>query len=187
LAADLHDLIIQRVFALGLSLSSLASQNRELAPQLEQLIDDSDRIIRELRGVIFSLNRDDLPDDARSRVTDLVHEASGVLHFTPHLEFSGPLDRAAPERIDEMLAVVREALNNVARHARASSASVVVTATPTTLRLTVTDDGIGTSDPDHRGNGGRDFHDSAHRWGGQATVTPAENAGTTLEWAIPID
>jgi signal transduction histidine kinase len=187
IAGDLHDLTIQRVFALGLMLQSAVGREPSLAPYLDPLIDETDRIIRELRRVIFGITPDREVSDLRSQVTDLVQESARSLTFRPELEFEGPVDHVAWEEMSaDLLATLREALSNVARHARASSATIRLAAVDDDLRLTVTDDGVGFPPGGRAGHGLKNFRYRAERWGGSASVTSTPGAGTTLRWQVPL-
>lgn len=186
IAGDLHDLTIQRVFALGLMLQSTASRRPELAKDLDPLVDDTDRIIRELRGVIFGMTHDPQVTDLRSQVTTVVRESERSLGFAAHLEFRGPVDEVAWDLLaPDALATLREALSNVAKHARASAVLVLVSASPDELTLTISDDGRGLSERTRRGEGLRNYGKRAERWGGTCKVTSAKGMGTTVEWRVP--
>src|SRR6266536_1213771 len=138
IARDLHDHVIQRLFAAGLSVQSVASGlgADPHARRLGQVVGDIDDTIRQIRTSIFELRGSLAPQigDARGRVVDLVAELRASLDIAPQLRFTGPLDSLVPEPVvDDMLAVVREALTNVARHAHATSVEVEITATPREL------------------------------------------------------
>jgi signal transduction histidine kinase len=187
IAAYLHDLTIQRIFALGLMLQSTVGRQPALAGELNPLIDETDRIIRELRGVIFGITPDRDVAGLRSRVTDLVQDSARSLGFTPALVFLGPVDDEALEPLlPELLATLREALSNVSRHARATTASVDVAATEGGLRLTVKDNGVGISTDSRAGDGLSNFRTRAERLGGTSTIASAPETGTTLEWQVPV-
>lgn len=185
LAADLHDRSIQRLFALGLSLTSLANRNPELAPILMQLIDETDRGIRELRGIIFDLSHDD-ETSMRHGIGQVVQESARVLGFTPAIEIRGPVDQVSDEGLTrEVVAVLREALSNVARHARASTVRVLVNTDGHELHLLVSDDGVGLSGGPP-GNGTRNMEARAARLGGSFELR-TDGSETSLEWRVPID
>lgn len=193
MAADLHDLTIQRVFGLGLRLSSTAARRPDLVPLLDPLIDETDDIIRELRGVIFGIRRDAATTGGlRARITDLAADSGRALGFAPVLGFDGPLDSAVDDRVAaEVLAVVREALSNVSRHAHASSASVDVALSKDelgpVLAVTVTDDGVGIGGPRRVGHGMENLRQRAARLGGTLAVAPASpTGGTRLCWQVPL-
>lgn len=187
LAADLHDLSIQRLFALGLSMSAAASRNPEMRAVLHGFVDETDRIIRELRGIIFDISHAKAPDSLRAGVGALVNESSRALGFSPSVEFRGPVDQATSAEItEEMLAVLREALSNVARHAHASRAEVVVSAGEGLMRLSVADDGNGLAPSMVNGNGIVNMQARAARLGGEASVTSGTEGGTTLSWTVPL-
>ena len=187
IAAYLHDLTIQRVFALGLMLQSTAGRQPMLAPELSPLIDETDRIIRELRGIIFGITPDRDLAGLRSQVTDLVQESARSLGFTPELTFHGPVDEQALEQfLPELLATLREALSNVARHAQASKASVYVAATREGLQLLVTDNGVGIAADVRHGNGLGNFRARAERLGGTSTIESTPEQGTVLDWRVPV-
>ncbi|MGK5110476.1 MULTISPECIES: CHASE3 domain-containing protein [unclassified Geodermatophilus] len=188
MAADLHDLTIQRVFGLGLGLSSLSRRHAQLAPAVLPLIEETDRIIRELRTVIFDLGRSEVADTLRGRVIDVAEESARVLGFTPSLEFSGAVDTLASDAAGaEVLAALREALSNTARHAGATQAEVCLAAQDGRLWLTVTDNGVGLRPESTRGNGLANLQARAQRLGGTADVRPGpQGTGTVVEWEVPL-
>ncbi|MGY1633500.1 CHASE3 domain-containing protein [Geodermatophilus sp. SYSU D01186] len=190
MAADLHDRTIQRVFGLGLQLASAGRRRPELAPVADPLIEETDRIIRELRTVIFELNRrgSDAGESLRGRTIGVVEDGARALGFTPSLEFSGPVDTVVPEETSvEVLAVLRESLSNVARHARATRTDVCLQVRDGVLELTVQDDGVGVESAAPRGNGLANLHARARRLGGQAGVGPApDGGGTVVSWRVPV-
>ncbi len=117
----------------------------------------------------------------------LLGEYAGILGFQPVLRVSGPVDRAlVPEAGTHVLSSLREALSNVARHARASAVSVELTASSAWFRVRVTDDGVG-FDPAGvaRGDGIDNLDSRAADLGGHATFASAPGEGTVLEWVIP--
>ncbi|HVC14405.1 MAG TPA: CHASE3 domain-containing protein [Acidimicrobiales bacterium] len=184
LAADLHDRSIQRMFALGLSLSSLSKRHPELSPDLGPLVDETDRGIRELRGIVFNLTRDD-ETTLRHGIDQMVRESVRALGFAPEVEVRGPVDQVADESlVQEFLAVLREALSNVARHAHASGVQITVSTDGDGLRLVVSDNGVGLSEGPP-GHGIRNMEARATRLGGTFDLRPGA-AGTVLEWGVPV-
>ena len=190
LARDLHDRVIQRLFATSLSLQATAtlSTDARVAGRIDAAIDDLDATIREIRTVVFALQRGRRPDDLRDAALDLCRASARVLGFEPAVGFDGPVDTLTSDEVaDDLLATLREALANVARHAGASAVRVDLSATGM-LELRVTDDGRGLPDGVALlGDGLRNMAARAERWGGPLEIAPAEPNGTTVRWRVPLD
>jgi len=191
IARDLHDTVIQRLFAVGLSLQGAASR-AGADPALErmrQAIDDIDDTIRDIRSAIFALHtRRPGGASLRDDVIAIVGEATRPLGFEPSVTFDGPIDSAASDAMHEHLAAtLREALSNVAKHASATKVSVDVTIAASDLVLFVADDGIGLGDPVGSGNGLANMRERAEALGGSCVVRSTGAGGTILEWRVPVD
>ncbi|QSE85510.1 CHASE3 domain-containing protein [Rhodococcus koreensis] len=191
MAADLHDVTLQRVFGLGLALTSLGVRHPRLSADLDPLIDETDSIVRGLRAVIFDLNcgaaaaRSGEEGSLSAEVSEIVDNSAAALGFTPDVIVEGPVDRYfGREAGPELQAVLREALSNVARHAQASVCSVRVAADDDGLVLTVSDNGTGVAAGAAHGQGLTNIRSCAERLGGHADFRDPEQ-GTTVEWAIP--
>ncbi|WP_456249827.1 GAF domain-containing protein [Longispora urticae] len=185
IARDLHDVVIQRLFAAGMQLQSAArlADRPEVADRIDAVVDDLDGTIRDIRGAIFEL-RAPAAADLRTRVRDLVEEAGTTLGLRPTLTLDGPVDSAVPDKIrPDLLAVLREALSNVARHARAGRVAVTLRVAPDGLTLTVVDDGVGGAVP--RG-GLLNLAERAEGLGGGFEVADVEPTGTRLTWWVPV-
>jgi len=188
IARDLHDTVIQRMFASGLSLQSMLPTVPETAKvKIERILDDQDDAIRELRTAIFGLaSKRSAGRTVRVVVNDLVDESARVLGFRPTLHMSGVLDTIDEATTAEVAAVTREALSNVARHARARKVEVSLKNADGELSLVVSDDGEGIPASHRLGSGLLNMHDRAERLGGGCGVTSAAGAGTTVRWQIPV-
>jgi signal transduction histidine kinase len=187
IARDLHDVVIQRLFATGLQLQTAArlSIKPEVVERVSRSVDDLDTTIRDIRSAIFELRA---PANAalRTRLRSLVESATGTLGFRPALVLDGPIDSAVPERArGDLLAVVQEALSNVARHARASSVRVAVSVGADGLSVVVRDDGVGPDGVNERG-GLINLRERAEGYRGTFAVRPGTTGGTELEWRIPL-
>ncbi|MCW2720913.1 GAF domain-containing protein [Pseudonocardia sp.] len=190
IAADLHDHVIQRLFAAGLSLQSVAKQLGTDTPAGERIaenITNLDQTISQIRTTIFQLNRTTgaVASGLRGRVLDVLADVTPALGFSPETRFSGPLQSSVPDDIGEdLVAVLREALSNIARHAHARSA-VVDISVHDELTLRVVDDGVGIPATTRR-SGLANMTARAERHGGTLHVGRGERAGTTLCWTVPI-
>ena len=187
IARDLHDVVIQRLFATGLQLQGVASVagSSEIGTRLEAAVDDLDTTIKAIRGTIFELqpSRD---DSLRAEVRGLVREYEPVLGFTPTVTTSGPVDTAVPAVVrDQLLPVLREAVSNVARHAHAEQAQIEVQVSATELCLSVSDDGVGLGEP-RTESGLRNVRRRATQLGGSVELRAGETSGTTLVWRVPL-
>ena len=185
---DLHDLVIQRLFAIGLTLENAARMavRPEVSSRITAAVDDIDVTIREIRRSIFELGsgRGTLVE-LRTELGGIVEEHAVVLGFRPTWHTEGPVDSAVPEEVrPHLLAVLREALSNTARHAKASSVDVSVTVGDEVV-LTVADDGVGIPD-DVRMSGLRNMADRAAEAGGRFEVMAGLDGGTTLRWSAPV-
>jgi len=191
IAHDLHDTVIQRLFATGLSLQSTIRmiQTPEALRVIHTAVDDLDDTIRQIRTAIFAL--EPLPVGRRSpstRVAELCAESVRSLGFEPSVSVSGPIDTEVSEHVTgHMLAVLREALTNVARHAHASRVHVGLEVADHRLRLTVADDGIGLpteSSPASRGL--TNMAERAKLLGGSFTIAPGAESGTEMSFEVPL-
>jgi signal transduction histidine kinase len=189
IAADLHDHVIQRLFATGLGLQSVAGLigPGRVADRISQAIIDLDDTISQIRTTIFQLHRATgaVASGLRGQVLDVLADVTPALGFSPETRFTGPVQTTVPDDIGEdLLAVLREALSNIARHAHASSAAVEISVHDT-LTLRVTDDGIGIPATTRR-SGLANMAARAERHGGALHTTRGDRAGTTLSWTVPI-
>lgn len=184
IARDLHDTIVQRAFAVGMSLEAV----RRLAsgPVLERIdaaVKGLDDMIRDLRNAIFRLSHPLESGTLRAQLATLADELAGQLGFAPRVAFSGPIDeQTRGEVASELLQVCREALSNVARHARASEVHVSVVVDDGWVTLAVSDDGTGVSDVPKAGSGLANMADRAQRLGGSFKIARADPSGTVLTW-----
>ncbi|MGH3344968.1 MAG: GAF domain-containing protein [Carbonactinosporaceae bacterium] len=189
IARDLHDLVIQRLFATGMALESASPliHSPEALSRVMRAVDSLDQTIKEIRSTVFALQSPDAerPAGLRARVLDAVQEAEPALGFAPVVRLEGLIDTQVPPWIGEqLLAVVREALSNVARHARAGHVEVLIEAHDAVL-LRVQDDGCGVS-PEGRRSGLRNLAERARALGGELYAGPAPEGGTLVEWQVPL-
>jgi signal transduction histidine kinase len=189
IARDLHDLVIQRLFATGMSLQGATALMRdpEGARRVQQAVDALDETIRDIRSAIFSLQSrgEAEPVGVRARMLAVVEEMTASLGFAPALRMAGPIDALVPDPIAEhMLAALREALANVAKHAQASRVDVAVEVGPD-LVLTVRDNGVGLAKTTRR-SGLANLADRAAELGGSLRTVAAEGGGTELQWRVPL-
>ncbi|MCX4473639.1 GAF domain-containing protein [Micromonospora sp. NBC_01655] len=186
IARDLHDVVIQRLFATGLQLQSGAMNARpEVAKRINAAVDELDATIRDIRRTIFEL-RTPMSAALRTEIREAVDVAAGSLGFRPTLELTGPIDSAVPEPIrPDLTAVLREALSNAVRHAEASRVSVAVRVDDGWVTVTVTDDGRG-CDPAAARGGLVNLRERAERHAGDFEVRPATPHGTQLRWSVPL-
>jgi signal transduction histidine kinase len=190
---DLHDTVIQRLFATGMSLQGTARLVRgdpdQALTRIEGAIDELDLTVKHIRTAIFGLERTrPTSEGLRSRVLAIAREAAGPTGFEPRVLLEGPLDTAVEDaRAAELLATLREALSNVARHAHASRVDVTVTAEDGQLRLLVADDGIGPpADDAPRGHGLANMAQRASRLGGSCRLSISDTGGTLVTWEAPL-
>jgi signal transduction histidine kinase len=188
IARDLHDTVIQRLFATGLGLQGLARlvDNVEVADRIQVAVDELDATIREIRSVIFELQARERGDHSvRVRVLALAAEVTPTLGFEPHVRFDGPVDAIVGTALAvHMLAALRELLSNVGQHARATAVEVRVRA-GLDVTLTVTDNGDGLRDKRDNGEGIANLLERATSLGGFFTLGPGETAGTVAVWSVP--
>jgi len=147
IARDLHDTVIQRLFATGLTLQATVRlvDRPEVIERLQRSVDDLDVTVRHIRSVIFELQTARLPgSSAREAVLLLCADSARSLGFEPVVQFEGPIDSSLDDQVTEhLLAVLQELLSNVARHARASRATVSLAVADGCLTVSVLDDGRG--------------------------------------------
>lgn len=191
LARDLHDTVIQRLFAVGLSLQSVASAAKVplVVERLDAAIAEIDDTIREVRSAIYALGiaRDDR--GVRARVLALVHELTPVIGFEVNVAIDGPVDSSVSDAVaHHLLATIREALTNIGRHAHASHARVDLSVTGSTCRLQVVDDGVGLARGGESGGGLGlcNLQRRAEKLGGTMVLDDAEDGGTVLTWQVPL-
>jgi signal transduction histidine kinase len=187
MARDLHDTVIQRLFATGLGLQALTHlATPEVADRIQQAVDDLDATIREVRGVIFALQaRQEGKQSLRVRVLGLATEMTAALGFEPRVHFDGPVDAVVNEALaSDLLAVLRELLSNVAHHAGAASADIYVLA-GSEIILRVEDDGHGPGPVREGGRGLKNLKARALAYGGSFALAPKEWRGSLAEWRVP--
>jgi signal transduction histidine kinase len=195
IARDLHDLVIQRLYATGMSLEGTMPMitRPEVASRITNAVDAMDETIKEIRSAIFQLQARDsasLPD-LRADIVDLVEEMTPLLGFGPSLRLGAGLGlQIKPEVAEQALAALREALSNAARHAAATRVDVTVDVdADRMLTVQVTDNGIGIP-ADGRRSGLRNLASRAEKLGGELQLSPANpgapSPGTRLEWRVPL-
>jgi signal transduction histidine kinase len=194
IAMDLHDTVIQQLFAIGLSMQATARrvQDNEVERRLQAAVEDLDATIKRIRSTIFTLSAAMSSGGAevRERVLALVAGVTASLPNRPHVVFEGPVESVLPPNATEdLVAATRELLSNVVRHADAKTVDVVVAVADHGVLVRVEDDGVGIADeiPSGSGLGVRNLAHRAERLGGSFTLSTRERGGTRAEWWVPTD
>ena len=193
IARDLHDTVIQQLYATGMSLTAAVrlTDSPQLRDRLTRSIDDLDKTMRSIRSTIFALEAPDREHGGglRSDIVRLVSRGENALGFAPRLTLDGLVDTLVPEGIaDHLLAALREALSNVAKHAQARRVDVEVLVRDGDVTVRVTDDGAGLPErPNAAGSGLRNLAERAAALGGSFTAVPGDAGGTVVTWRVPLE
>jgi len=189
IARDLHDLVIQRLFAAGLSIQSLRrfTTGESALNRIDSVTEELDTSIRDLRNTIYSLQASTHEREPLSgRILQSIQAGAKSLPYAPHLTLAGPVDSLTDETtIKHLLAVLTESLSNAARHSGATSVNISVAVHEGRLTLEVADDGCGFKDP-APGNGLTNQARRAAEMNGTYSVTSAPGKGTSLTWSVPL-
>jgi signal transduction histidine kinase len=185
IAKDLHDTVIQRLFATAMTLMSAIkiAEKRDVAVRVQRAVDDLDDTIRRIRSTISALQSTTEPT-LRTRVYGVIDSTAETLGFAPAARLDGLLDSVVDDATGEhAIAVLQEALSNAARHAGARHVGVSL-AVGDELVLRVEDDGVGIPEGGRRG-GLRNLAERARALGGTFEIRPREGGGTVLDWRVP--
>jgi signal transduction histidine kinase len=184
IAGDLHDHVIQELFALGMTLQGHAARSDPAtAERVNGYADTVDEIIKRIRTSIFGLHQPHpVPAELPARIMEIIDEHTAQLGFTAGIRFAGPLDPGPDEALaHDILAVTREALSNCARHARATAVTISLGLQDGLITLDITDNGRGVGTP-ARSSGLSSMRRRAERNGGTFRLTTPANGGTHLTW-----
>lgn len=189
IARDLHDLVIQRLFATGLSLQALSKESELSESQqmkMIEIIDNLDVTVQQIRNTIFSL-KENLPlHNLRKRVLEEVATTRAVSKLTITCEFNGALDLHLNFEVsNNLVAVVRELLSNVVRHANAKNVEITISANRAACEIKVRDDGVGYVGSD-RMSGLRNLKQRAADHGGEFVILKTGKSGTLATWTVPL-
>ena len=185
---ELHDTVIQELFAAGMTLQVLEqSLGDEMVGRVVEVVDSLDATISRIRTVIFDLRKPaEVSRGLRRRLTDMVAGLTDALGFEPHCRLEGPLDtQLSDTMVEQVLAVVREALANVAKHAGASRADLLVHLADRLL-VEISDDGQGIPEEVDRHSGMANLAHRAEEMGGHLKVDSVPGGGTTVRWSVPV-
>jgi len=190
IAPDLHDHVIQRLFATGMALQSTLRRGAtpEIEQRIQQVVDELDQTVREIRTAIFDLHTPVAGSGVglRRRLLDTTSAAVEGTGLSPSVRISGPVDTLVPAAVGEHAeAVVREAISNAVRHAHASAVTVTADAGDEFV-VEVRDDGVGI-DADAARSGLRNLDQRAKECGGELTVGTDPGGGTRVQWRVPLD
>lgn len=188
IARDLHDHVIQRIFAEGLSVQGTLQRTRspEIRERLTRTIDTLQDIVQEIRTTIFDLQTGDTQSSRlRQRIHEVIDEQLGDATLRTHVRISGPLSVVDRRTAEHVVAVIRESVSNVVRHARAGSVTVAVGIGDDVV-VEVSDDGIGLGDASRLARSGlANLSRRAESLGGTLT-TPSRSGGTVVRWSVPL-
>ncbi|HEX3567226.1 MAG TPA: GAF domain-containing protein [Acidimicrobiales bacterium] len=189
IARDLHDRVIQRIYAIGMSLEGATRLDGKaiILERVNKAVDDLDATIAEIRTAIFELGTGPGTPGLRRGILDLAAELTPSLGSRPRVSFIGPIDTSVPQQTaDDALAVMREGLTNAGKHAHAATFGVALSVDDH-LTLTITDDGRGIGLPPaaNGGMGLMNLRQRAEKLGGTFTVEAVETGGTQLIWCVP--
>ncbi len=191
MARDLHDTVVQHLYAVGISLETLAREPgaADVADRLGALVSDIGAAIRQVRSSIYELGMDAENPGARAGILGLVRSLQPMIGFDVGVSFEGPIDAVVSQSLTEqLLATIREAVTNVGRHAQATEASVTVSVADGTCRLRVVDNGRG-FDATQGGVGGLGLANlgrRAEKLHGRMELTTPATGGTSLVWEVPV-
>jgi len=187
IARDLHDNIIQQLFATGMALQSTASDvDHRTSEKIYKAIDELDRTILQIRTTIYRLSAPTLDDGSglRLRIDQVVARLEDMLGFPIDIDISGPIDFGVSDEVGhDVLAVLQETLTNIAKHAEATSAYVSITLRESLITLVVADNGRGIGDSSRR-SGLANLRSRAETLGGMMTTESGSN-GTRITWSAP--
>ncbi|GAA3044067.1 GAF domain-containing protein [Actinokineospora globicatena] len=187
IAQDLHDHVIQRLYATGMSLqgTSRRIESGDIRDRVQLAVAQLDQTVREIRTSIFDLQAADESSSLRRRLLDVVAEIGAGAPVSPAVAMSGAIDTVVPAEVGEhAVAVLREALSNAVRHAGATEIAVAVTAGDELL-VEVHDDGVGLGEPGRR-SGLDNMVRRAAQCRGRCEMDPAEGGGTVVRWVVPL-
>ena len=188
IARDLHDMVIQRLFASGMNLQAVqaTAQPPMVADRIAATINELDDTIHELRAAIFQLGQHGERRTLSAQITELVHERARHLGFDPTLRLIGDIDTLPDFLADQLVATTTEGLSNVVRHANATAAEIHIERIDDAVSLRISDDGVGLPNEPKRSGGLSNMMWRAAELGGTCTVSPNEPEGTRLIWNVPV-
>jgi two-component system, NarL family, sensor histidine kinase DevS len=187
IARDLHDVVIQRLFAAGLSIQSLRrfTEDETAHQRIADVTLEMDEAIRELRDTIYSLQAE-TEEELSSRLVRAVQDGTNSHHAKPRLEIAGPVDKVVPAPVaDQLLAVTTEGVSNAVRHSGANTIDVCVAVEDDVVRLVIEDDGRGFAAAAHP-SGLANLEQRALDLNGTFEVRSAPGQGTRLTWIVPL-
>lgn len=186
---DLHDVVLQHLYGIGLGVQAIAAGSDPVVTvRLGEIVTEIDRIIGEVRTIVFTLGAGGGRGALGQELGDVVAQASRVLGFTPSLRLEGPVESVLSDAVrGEMVASLREALGNVARHAQASQVDVVIAVRGDLIAASVTDNGVGLPEGGVRpgGHGLTNLRARARALGGECTLDANPEGGAVLRWTAP--
>ena len=189
LARDLHDHVIQRLFGMGLALQSLAGRAPpDISAGLQKQVNEADEIISEVRATIYALGMGGSSRGIRDDVIALVGELRPTIGFDLDVSFDGAVNTAISETVaDHVMAILREAVTNIERHAGATRATISLSAGDGYCQLVVGDNGQGFSGKGREGGLGlTNMRHRAEKLNGSFDMSSASTGGTVLTWRVPI-
>jgi signal transduction histidine kinase len=192
IARDLHDTVIQNLYATGLGLQAAqreASDPVAVQARITRAVESIDATVKEIRATIFALQDDpSTANGARARLLSVAEEMASLLGFPPRMRLDGPIDTMLDRDLTEQVVpVLRESLTNVAKHARATTVTVRIEVLEGRLELEVVDDGVGLpEDLRPNGMGVANIHERATLLGGEAELSSVDGGGTRVLWRAPL-